>query len=252
VCGDGQMQPGEECDDGNTTNGDTCEANCTLPRCGNAILDRNERCDDGTETASCNANCTVSACGDGFLNRQAGETCDDGVNTGASSCDAKCQVLGCSASDEVPAMTDPASPSGLVSRSGAYDPFDEAWQAFDANNATTWISAPRETPAWISYEWQDGPRPITSYAITYVDHIDGSTSRAPQDWTFEGWDGMGWVVLDTRSAETDWVAFQRRVYTVTSPGNYGMYRLDITDDNDPDPGVLLISIGSLDLMGCPP
>jgi len=33
TCGDGTLEPGEECDDGNTAGGDDCEADCTLPRC---------------------------------------------------------------------------------------------------------------------------------------------------------------------------------------------------------------------------
>ena len=30
VCGDGALDPGEECDDGNTTSGDGCDASCQL------------------------------------------------------------------------------------------------------------------------------------------------------------------------------------------------------------------------------
>jgi len=45
-CGDGVLQPerGEECDDGNNVDGDTCEADCRLPRCENGIVDRGEVC----------------------------------------------------------------------------------------------------------------------------------------------------------------------------------------------------------------
>ncbi|MCA9660244.1 MAG: choice-of-anchor L domain-containing protein [Myxococcales bacterium] len=31
ICGDGQLDPGEQCDDGNNEDGDGCEADCTLP-----------------------------------------------------------------------------------------------------------------------------------------------------------------------------------------------------------------------------
>jgi cysteine-rich repeat protein len=72
-CGDGFVQ-GEECDDGNFTNGDTCENDCTLPRCGNSIIDSNEECDDGNQIASdgCENDC-ISDCGDGVVNP--GELC---------------------------------------------------------------------------------------------------------------------------------------------------------------------------------
>src|SRR5262245_20569346 len=47
VCGNGELEAGEQCDDGNTRDGDACEHDCTLPACGNGILDPGEQCDDG-------------------------------------------------------------------------------------------------------------------------------------------------------------------------------------------------------------
>ncbi|MFC1655749.1 DUF4215 domain-containing protein [Patescibacteria group bacterium] len=49
VCGNNLREPGEECDDGNTINGDGCSAACEeeLPECGDGILDAGEACDDG-------------------------------------------------------------------------------------------------------------------------------------------------------------------------------------------------------------
>src|SRR5512143_3296989 len=61
ACGNGIVDPGEQCDDGNTTNGDTCDTNCTMPRCGNGVVDPGEQCDDGNTTNSdgCENNCTA-------------------------------------------------------------------------------------------------------------------------------------------------------------------------------------------------
>lgn len=39
ACGNGVLEAGEQCDDGNRVNGDGCNANCTLPACGNGIVD---------------------------------------------------------------------------------------------------------------------------------------------------------------------------------------------------------------------
>jgi len=63
TCGNGIVDLGEQCDDGNATNGDACETSCTLPVCGNGIKDGGEQCDDGNATNSdgCDNNCTVSA-----------------------------------------------------------------------------------------------------------------------------------------------------------------------------------------------
>lgn len=43
-CGNGKEEAGEECDDGNKTDADGCEADCTLPKCGNGIVDPGEMC----------------------------------------------------------------------------------------------------------------------------------------------------------------------------------------------------------------
>lgn len=62
VCGNGIVDPYEQCDDGNNIDGDGCSANCRLePRCGNGIIDPGEDCDDGPRNGQygflCNANC---------------------------------------------------------------------------------------------------------------------------------------------------------------------------------------------------
>ncbi len=48
VCGDGILDPGEECDDG-AENSDVernaCRSDCRLPRCGDAVADDGEACD---------------------------------------------------------------------------------------------------------------------------------------------------------------------------------------------------------------
>ncbi len=49
VCGNGQREYGEECDDGNTLPGDFCTPDCKRPNaiCGNGITEGTEECDDG-------------------------------------------------------------------------------------------------------------------------------------------------------------------------------------------------------------
>jgi cysteine-rich repeat protein len=93
-CGDGVVnQAGEECDDGNQVNGDGCDNNCTVTRCGNGIVDPGEQCDDGNQVNSdgCEANCTLPTCGNGILD--AGEQCDDGARNGTpgDGCSSSCR-----------------------------------------------------------------------------------------------------------------------------------------------------------------
>jgi hypothetical protein len=51
------------------------------PTCGDGVVDPGEDCDDKGESATCNADCTKSMCGDGILNTTAGEACDTVFDT---------------------------------------------------------------------------------------------------------------------------------------------------------------------------
>ncbi len=96
VCGDGVLDAGEECDDGNNDNFDGCRNDCLLPICGDGILDPGETCDPpgspaGASGNDCRGDCTV--CGDGI--QQAGEECDDGNNNNNDGCRNDCSLPIC-------------------------------------------------------------------------------------------------------------------------------------------------------------
>jgi cysteine-rich repeat protein len=93
-CGDGIVDPGEQCDDGslNGTPGH-CDSNCTQPGCGNGIVDPGEQCDDGNTTScdGCSSTCTIEVgwrCGDGIVDPACGEQCDPP----GSECTYQCQL----------------------------------------------------------------------------------------------------------------------------------------------------------------
>jgi len=95
VCGDGLQEGVEECDDGNITSGDGCNANCTLPRCGDGNLDLplGEQCDDGNLIVGdgCDNACNIETeCGNGLV--ELGEQCDDGNNVNYDGCSASCTI----------------------------------------------------------------------------------------------------------------------------------------------------------------
>lgn len=89
-CGNAVVEPGEQCDEGALNSdlpGAQCRVDCTLPKCGDGILDtsRGEQCDDGPNNsdlpnAHCRMNCSLPKCGDGFIDTSRGEQCDDGPN----------------------------------------------------------------------------------------------------------------------------------------------------------------------------
>jgi fibro-slime domain-containing protein len=119
-CGDGVVNAGEACDDGNGTGNDGCtgcavDANwscvglgpskCTHEVCGDGIRTPSEPCDDGNavSTDGCSS-CTVTAgwvcpvagkpcvprCGDGV--KVGAEECDDGNTKSLDGCNAGCRV----------------------------------------------------------------------------------------------------------------------------------------------------------------
>jgi hypothetical protein len=158
------------------------------------------------------------------------------------------ESCGCDyASEQVPVLT---GNSLAVSASGVYTSAYPAWNAFDGGSnsqGTMWISQVWQTPAWIGYEWTT-PRFIEQYSITYSN--GGIRTRAPKDWTLQGWDGVNWINLDSRLNQVNWGALETRSYIVGNPGGYIKYRLLVNDDNDSRTGVVVISIGGLSLRGC--
>ncbi len=123
TCGDGVVERSEQCDDGNTTNGDGCsrlcqiEANWDCPtegkpctyvgNCGSGVLTTNKACDDGNTVSGdgCSSDCkTVEAgyicrvpgkpcstrCGDGIV--KGFETCDDGNTASGDGCSGTCKI----------------------------------------------------------------------------------------------------------------------------------------------------------------
>ncbi|AKT39081.1 uncharacterized protein CMC5_032280 [Chondromyces crocatus] len=66
---------------------------CTVPlTCGNGVLDPGEECDDGNfdDTDACRSTCQLAACGDGIV--QVGEACDDGNTANGDCCSSTCQA----------------------------------------------------------------------------------------------------------------------------------------------------------------
>ena len=94
-CGNGHLDPGEVCDDGNNRSGDGCSADCASDEsCGNGYVDTvlGELCDDGntSNVDACANDCSLPSCGDGIWDQADGELCDDGNKTNGDGCSARC------------------------------------------------------------------------------------------------------------------------------------------------------------------
>jgi cysteine-rich repeat protein len=96
-CGDGIVEKGvEACDDGNTIDNDTCTNHCTFFTCGNGKLDPGEECDDGNrdDHDACRNSCLLARCGDGVVETGV-EQCDDGNSVDTDFCDNNCRLPLC-------------------------------------------------------------------------------------------------------------------------------------------------------------
>lgn len=145
ICGNGILEAGEECDDGNQSNADACGTNCiifqitcnddgecgdgeseeTCPGdCGGSCGTFTEHCDDDSDCCAglvCVAGntCNDRSCGNGVL--ETGEQCDDGNVLEGDGCSAACTADDpCSSTVCAPGYTctpyappDGSSPIGL-------------------------------------------------------------------------------------------------------------------------------------------
>jgi cysteine-rich repeat protein len=93
-CGNGVIDPGEDCDDANPDDDDECLSTCVAAECGDGILQTGvEDCDDGNDddTDECPSTCVPASCGDGFV-QDGVEDCDDGNNDDGDDCSADCTI----------------------------------------------------------------------------------------------------------------------------------------------------------------
>ncbi len=96
-CGNGFPEPGEECDDGNTSNTDACTNACLNAVCGDGFVRTGvEACDDGNTSNSdaCLNTCLPAYCGDGFVWTGV-EQCDDGNLVNTDACLNSCRNAAC-------------------------------------------------------------------------------------------------------------------------------------------------------------
>ncbi|WP_146155436.1 RCC1 domain-containing protein [Enhygromyxa salina] len=97
-CSDGFVDPGEDCDDGNTSNADACTNECLFNFCGDGyVYEGVEECDPGEgnigPNQACVPGCMINVCGDGFTGP--GEACDDGNPFDGDGCNSDCTTGHC-------------------------------------------------------------------------------------------------------------------------------------------------------------
>lgn len=166
TCGNGILESGEQCDDGNERADDACVGCIVVPRCGNGVVEPGEGCDvldaavcdhcepvlepvcgngvvEGEEECDTDHESCVECklytpvCGDGVIN--ADDECDDGNDDDEDGCDNRCLVRVCG--DGIVQQGETCDPPGatctnqcqLVSESCGDGNQDSGEQCDDAN-----------------------------------------------------------------------------------------------------------------------
>ena len=92
VCGDGELEQDEQCDDGNAEDLDECSNDCISAYCGDGVEQLYEDCEDGNNMDpydDCRTNRVAAECGDGWVQANV-DQCDDGNLVDDDGCDGNC------------------------------------------------------------------------------------------------------------------------------------------------------------------
>lgn len=125
VCGDGYIEAGEQCDDGNNIDSDGCTNQCIKGSCALSCSGEPSVCIPAADGSSCGGPCAICqtgacisqcVCGDGIV-IAGGEDCDDGNTSAGDGCSDVCVVENCHVCSGAPS-TCPASPDGTVCSDG--------------------------------------------------------------------------------------------------------------------------------------
>ncbi|MBR9701204.1 hypothetical protein GOV11_05050 [Candidatus Woesearchaeota archaeon] len=199
VCGDGNVDLGEECD-GSNLNGESCtslgydegslscsacsfdESGCSLYSCGNGQIEGSEQCDagglNGICPASCSLQCTLNscaACGDGNLDP--GEECDDGNTANGDGCSDACIIEFSSSASVMRAFVTSSGQSGQLATVNLI--------VTGTSQSDSFMVLEEHPPAGWVIETLDG-QPYTSSGdgSLKIAIIEGVTSGTVQDTTY--------------------------------------------------------------------
>lgn len=166
TCGDGYIQNGiEACDDNNTNDNDGCQSDCTLsPTCGNGIIEEGEQCDDANDsnTDACLNSCVLATCGDGYVQNGI-EACDDSNTNDNDGCESDCTLS-------------PSCGNGIVEEG------EECDGGPGCNNCIL-------TPEGTFYIEQ-------SYGIKYITNVDGALKTANRSIKLDPTTNEAWIVTN--------------------------------------------------------
>ena len=121
----------------------------------------------------------------------------------------------------IPTMTSNTAPYGTMS-AHAVDS-GSASGAADKSLGTVWTTPSGNQLGWIAYE-ATTPSVVTKYKI--INHTNAA--RGLVAWTFEGYNGSGWDVLDTQTNQPTDSLNTVRYYTFVNTTAYAKHRINVS------------------------
>ena len=122
-------------------------------------------------------------------------------------------------------MTSNTLPSGVAYASS--DESNNAYCAFDNNPGSAWYTFQAPVAPWkLGYDFANGVVVYKYNILPYSSKVDWT----PKNWTFEGWNGLSWVVLHTVT-NASWSAGVANSYTFANNTKYTKYQLNISATN---------------------
>ncbi|WP_159888677.1 carbohydrate-binding protein [Paenibacillus puerhi] len=143
----------------------------------------------------------------------------------------------------IPIMTADESASGVASASSDFGANYKPYKAFDHQDLEqAWVTN-GVTEGWLSFEFPT-QRHVVAYRLWPRNEIS-AIAASPKNWTFEGYDGTSWKVLDTRIEISNWTIGEPKSFTIASySAGYKAYRINITANN----GHWYTSVGELEMI----
>lgn len=163
-----------------------------------------------------------------------------------------------------PVMTNYTLPYGTMIYSGEYGSTYKAWYVGQETvNTLSWISSAGAfdlatgeliNETYIGYDFDKYKIKALEYELsssyTVIAAPNSPENCGAKSWKLEGsQDGVDWVELDSRTKTDEWVHQTNKRFTITSPGYYRFYRLNILSMNEGNLGY--VYVGRFHLFGKP-
>lgn len=131
----------------------------------------------------------------------------------------------------IPEMTSNTTPYGVARSSSVYKDWQTTYSPWRAMNTDDddWFWDLNTKTGWIEYEFPL-KHIVDKYSLKARQDLTWNKAL-PKNFTFEAFDGSKWIVLDTRTNQTNWGIYEVRTFKFVNTTPYAKYRLRVSANN---------------------